>query len=146
MSRSDPEAAARVRNLVALDAENVMRRLRERRGEMVTIFSRRREREVLLGAVRSYFEVAEAAHLVHLSPEEQSATSAFYEALDRLRYYFRYTEDMPGTVERVIEQHFAELRGHYERLVRILGGPVPADLDDVPPAEVVEVEVVRGSG
>ncbi len=146
MVRPDEEAARQVRNLVAVDAENVMRRLHERRDEMIAIFSRRREREVLLGTVRSYFEQADAAYLVHLKPEEQSATSAFYEALERLRYYFRYTEDMPGTVERVVEKHLAELTEHYERLVRVIGGPVPVDLDDVPPAEVVEVEVVRGGG
>lgn len=38
----------RVRHLLALDAAAVMRRLNDRRDEMVTIFSRQRDREALV--------------------------------------------------------------------------------------------------
>ena len=140
MSRFGVDGAERVRNLVALDAENLMKRLRSRRAEMITLFSRRRDREVLLAALNSWFEEADASYLVHLRPEQQSALSAFYEAVAELRFYFQYTEDMPGTVERTTDKHIATLEGHYARLVKAFGGPVPVDIEDLKDASPKEPE------
>lgn len=161
----DPE---RVRNLITLDAQNLMTRLRTRRPEIISLFSRSRDRDVLVRTLRSWFEHVGAEPLLQLEPEHQSAVSAFYEAVDGLRFYFHYTEDMPGTVDRTLTVRMTELETHYRRLTRALGGPVPvdlADLQDVTPprpvtgqvgsmvaadvAEVVEVvdaEVVEPAG
>ena len=165
MSRGGPVDPERVRNLITLDAQNLMTRLRSRRPEIISLFSRSRDRDVLVRTLRSWFEEVGAEPLLLLEPEHQSAVSAFYEAVDSLRFYFHYTEDMPGTVDRTLTLRLAELEGHYVRLTRALGGPVPvdlADLQDVSPkrragdatedeeaaevvAEVIDAEVVSVS-
>lgn len=138
MSRPGPTDPERVRNLIALDARNLMTRLRSRRPEIISIFSRSRDRAVLISTLRSWFEDADANGLLLLEPEQQSAVSAFYEAVETLRFYFHYTEDMPGTVDRTLTLRQAELETHYVRLTRAIGGPVPvelSDLQDVTPAK-----------
>jgi hypothetical protein len=123
----DPrDAYRRVRNLVALDAQNVMRRLEERREEMIANFSRHRDRESLLAPLRSWVPGASFAEMVLLPPAQQTAASAFYEELDGLRWYFRYTNDMPSTAAHRLAQHWRRLGAAFVELVRVLGPPEDA--------------------
>lgn len=130
------DAAARIRHLIALDATNVMRRLAARREEMVALFSRLRDREPMLETVRSWFGSVTVGELATLSVVEQSCVNSFYESLAELRWYLRYTEDMPGTVQKTAGQHQRQLTEAYSRLIAALG---PPSADGAP---VVDVEVV----
>lgn len=115
------DAAVRVRNLIAQDAANIMRRLERRLSTMLSDFSRLRDRQVLLGVLKSWFESARFDELAHLSPAEQAATSGFYESLDELREYFKYTQDMPKTAEQVLRVHYIELQKAHEHLLEVIG-------------------------
>jgi len=115
--------AARVRHLVALDAQNVMHRLDARADEMVGLFSRLRTRTPMLEATESWLPTASFGELVQLEPHEQAAVSDFHEALGALRWYFEYTEDMPGTVQATAAAHLTRLREAHARLRAVIGAP-----------------------
>src|SRR4051812_19933599 len=115
------DSAARIRHLIALDASNVMRRLAARREQMVSLFSRLRDREPMLSTVHSWFETVEFNALLSLSPEEQRAVNDFHHVLGELRWYLRYTEDMPSTVRTIVTQHTRALAAEYAKLISVLG-------------------------
>ena len=131
-------AAARIRSLIALDASNVMGRLARRREEMVSLFSRLRDRGPLLAAIDSWFTTATFAELAALSPEEQAAVSQFYELLGELRWYARYTEDMPLQVQQKVDRLAGELGERHRVLLAVLGSPGGS-------GQVVEVSPVRSA-
>jgi hypothetical protein len=139
MARRDTEKE-RIRNLIALDADGVMRRLEERKDEMIAMFSLHRDREPLLSPLRSWVPSASFQELAQLSTEQQTAVSAFYEVLDALRWYFRYTNDMPGTAQRVFAHHRRTLERSHQLLQAALGPAVAVardpdeGLEPVPPA------------
>lgn len=133
-----PSEKERIRNLIALDAAGLMLRLEERKDQMIAMFSRHREREPLLTPLRSWVPSASFQELVLLSPEQQAAVTAFYEALDGLRWYFRYTNDMPGTAQQIFAHHRKTLAEAYEGLGRALGpavalAPVDPPAPEAPP-------------
>ncbi|HVG63181.1 MAG TPA: hypothetical protein VNA24_31750 [Hyalangium sp.] len=131
------ETPDRVRNLIALDAALIMRRLEARRDEMFTLFSRLRSREPMLSTIATRFTSATFHDLVHLPEKEQAVVHAFYERLDELRWYFTYTEDMPSTVQQTFTALHRRLEEAYRLLVVALGPPVTPDV------AVVEAEPVR---
>ena len=92
------DAAVRSMHLVALDSTNLVRRLDERHLEMVSAFSRLRDREGLLGSMRNVGLSARFEDVAALPPAVQTAVAAFYELVDELRWYFQFTTDMPGTL------------------------------------------------
>ena len=127
----------RVRHLVALDAQNVMTRLVERGPEMVTLFSRHRDRGSLLGPLESWFDTVEFSSLEVLSPTEQRAISAFYETLSAVRWYLEFTEDMPLQVQQKLNVFVRTLHGRHRELVAAIG----SSEDDGAP--VITARVVR---
>jgi len=132
------EMASRVRNLLAMDAAGIMRRLDARRDEMFALFSRLRSREPLLGTIASRYANGAFDQLIHLPEQEQAVVDHFYGRLDELRWYFTYTEDMPGTAQQVFSTLHKRLEEAHRTLVVTLGPPVPPD-----GARVVDVEAVR---
>ncbi|MHB8418277.1 MAG: hypothetical protein ACYDCL_09385 [Myxococcales bacterium] len=126
----------RIRHLLALDAKNVVDRLEVRLVEMVSLFSRLRDRGPLLTTVQSWFPSAGFGELAQLEPVEQRAVNDFYELLGQLRWYLQYTEDMPLQLERQVGLLFGRLQESHRRLTAVIGasGEGPAYVD----AEVVE--------
>jgi len=118
------ETPPRVRNLIALDAALIMRRLGARRDEMFTLFSRLRSREPMLSTIATRFTSATFHDLVHLPEKEQAVVHGFYERLDEMRWYFTYTEDMPSTVQQTFTALHRRLEEAYRLLVVALGPPV----------------------
>lgn len=111
----------RIRHLMAIDATSVMRRLADRREDMVTIFSRQRDRNALLAPLRSTLTTARFSDLAQLTIEEQRAAFVFHESLDDLHWYLQYTVDMPGTLELKFEQYLRLLAEAFEKFVRKFG-------------------------
>lgn len=128
----------RIRNLIALDADGVVKRLDERKDEMIAMFSLHRDREPLLSPLHSWVPSATFQELSLLSTRQQTAVTAFYEVLDGLRWYFRYTNDMPGTAQQVFAHHRKKLVAAHARLCEALGPaaslPAPTESEVVPPA------------
>jgi hypothetical protein len=135
-----PDAAARVRHLLALDAANVMVRLRTRQDEMVSLFSRLRDRGPLVETVRCWFTTISFGELSMLSPAEQLAANGFYELLGEVRWYLQYTEDMPGQVQLRLGAHVRKLEERHAGLVAALGPP------DASGAPVVNAEIISPRG
>jgi hypothetical protein len=132
------EMTARVRNLLALDAAGIMRRLDARKDEMFALFSRLRSRGPLLETLESRYAHGAFEQLVHLTEQEQAVVDRFYERLDELRWYFTYTEDMPGTAQQNFGKLHKRLEEAYRVLVVTLGPPATAD-----GVRVVDVQAVR---
>jgi hypothetical protein len=132
------ETPARVRNLIALDAALIMRRLEARRDEMFTLFSRLRSREPMLTTITTRWNSATFHDLVHLPESEQAVVHGFHERLDEMRWYFTYTEDMPSTVQQTFTALYRRLEEAYRLLVVALGPPVTPD-----GAVVVDAQPVR---
>lgn len=129
------DEAARVRHLIALDAQAVLTRLQSRQEAMVGLFSRLRDRGPLLSTLQSHFSSIGFSQLACLKPHEQLAVARHYELLFELTWYAQYTEDMPGTVQQRLQAYVAKLEQSHRALVAVLGpadgggGPVvePAD-------------------
>ncbi len=130
------DAVSRVRNLIAIDASNVMARLAERMEEMVTLFSRLRDRSPLLTVIDSIYPTVTFAELARLSPVEQRAVNEFYELLADLRWYMQYTEDMPLQLQKRVIRLVGELEANHRLLTAVIGRP------DSDVAAVLEAEVV----
>jgi hypothetical protein len=137
--RKKRDGADRVRHLIALDAQTVMTRLGKRQTEMVSLFSRLRDRSPLLDVVHSWFETISFSELSAIEPAEQRAVTEFYELLGDLRWYLDYTEDMPLQVAQRVTKFVRELVAMHRKLTAAIG---PADAEG---AAVVTAEVVRRS-
>lgn len=122
-SRRADDERLRVRNLIRLDAANIIGRLDARKGEMIALFSRLRDRSALLEPLKSWFPSATFHELRALETVEQNVANDFYEAVERLRWYFQYTDDMPGTAQQVFEVHHRRLREAHQRLAELLEEP-----------------------
>lgn len=114
---------ARVRHLLSLDADAVMRRLAAKQDEAVGLFSRLRTREGMIELCRSGFTTITFSELVRLDPAEQQAVEAFHQVLNELRWYVRYTEDMPSTVKTTVTLYVTKLDGLHRELNAIIGPP-----------------------
>ncbi len=131
------ESTLRVRNLIALDAAHLMRRLNARRDEMFILFSRLRSRAPMLETLATRYTSATFHELMHLPAREQTVVDHFYECLDTLRWYFTYTEDMPSTAQHTFNTLHRRLEEAYRKLVTVLGLPVSPEGGTVVEAEVV---------
>ena len=114
---------ARVRHLLSLDAAAVMKRLVSKQDEAVGLFSRLRTREAMIELCRSGFTSITFSELVRLDPAEQQAVEAFHHVLHELRWYVRYTEDMPSTVKSTVTLYVARLDELHHALNTAIGPP-----------------------
>ena len=114
---------ARVRHLLSLDADGVMKRLVAKQDEAVGLFSRLRTREGMVELCRSGFTTITFNELVRLEPKEQQAVEAFHHVLNELRWYVRYTEDMPSTVKSTVTLYVARLDDLHALLNAAIGPP-----------------------
>jgi hypothetical protein len=131
------DVTMRIRNVIALDAAQVMKRLSERQDEMVRLFSRLRDREPMLLTLRSWFATVTFGEMAALEPVEQMAVSRFYALLAELQWYLQYTEDMPSTVQQILSLRVKQLHLGHAELTRVLG---PPSADAV---RTVDVSVVK---
>lgn len=114
---------AKVRHLLSLDADAVMKRLVSKQDEAVGLFSRLRTREGMVELCRSGFTTITFSELVRLDPGEQAAVEAFHHVLNELRWYVRYTEDMPSTVKSTVTLYVARLDELHHLLNAAIGPP-----------------------
>ena len=129
-----PEAVVRTAHLVAVDSTNLVRRLEDRHHEMISAFSRLRDREALLGAMRNYGLSARFEDVAALPAEAQAAVIAFYERVDDLRWYFQFTTDMPGTLAEIFTMHRRRLKEAHEALAAALEAATEPSAGDLPAA------------
>jgi hypothetical protein len=114
------DVAVRTMHLVALDATNLLRRLDERHLEMVSGFSRLRDREALMTSLRCFGLTARFEDVAALPPKVQLAVTNFYELVDDLRWYFQFTVDMPGALAEKFTTHRLRLVDSHAALAKAL--------------------------
>lgn len=124
---------ARVRHLLALDAEAVVQRLESKHDQAIGLFSRLRTRDGLVELCRSHFASVSFSDLARLAPDEQQAVQAFHAQLDDLRWYVRSTEDMPSTVRSTVALLLTRLVERHRELTAVIG-----------PAAARGIRVVQG--
>lgn len=98
-----------------------MTHLAQRQSEMVALFSRLRNREPLAVVAHSWFEGVTFADLALLQPAEQRAVNQFHELLGELRWYLRYTEDMPLQLEQRLGVFARRLQERHALLTAVIG-------------------------
>ncbi len=113
----------KVRHLLSLDADAVMKRLASKQDEAVGLFSRLRTREGMVELCKSNFGTITFSELVRLEPTEQAAVEAFHHTLNELRWYVRYTEDMPSTVKSTVTLYVVRLTELHHALNAVIGPP-----------------------
>jgi hypothetical protein len=119
---STSERGARLARVLAFEVSRILRQLRERRELLLQLWSRYRAREPMIEALFSRWRTLEMTDLIELDAVVIEAVEPFYEAVDRLRTYFRFTEDMPVTLEEQLEAALVELEELGELALARLGG------------------------
>jgi hypothetical protein len=119
---STSERGARLSRVLAFEVSRILRQLRERRELLLQLWSRYRAREPMVEALFSRWRTLEMTDLIELDASVIEAVEPFYEAVDRLRTYFRFTEDMPVTLEEQLQASLAELEVLGEVALARLGG------------------------
>lgn len=119
---SSPEAE-RVRHLVRLDARLLVDRFTNRLDDMVSLFSRLRDRDALIQPVHSLLPTLRFGDLVVLEPREQDAVAKFAAVVEELRWYLRYTDHMPGALTDALDDYRRALLLAHDELVASLAVP-----------------------
>lgn len=133
------ERARRLRHLLALEIQRMVEHLAQREAFIVQVWSRYRSREPLLDTIFSRWSTVGSDDLVGLDPDALVAVQAFYDEVDALRMYARFTEDMPTTLQERLEGWRKRLTPLAATAVEALGG-APARPTVGVPAPVLRLE------
>lgn len=104
MKSKNTEAAQRILLLLKIDANNLFKRVRERKGEYLEVFALRRTRTHFPGIFANKYETASLSDLAHCSTELISTLDQYYVLAEETNWYLYQTEDMPGTVEHFVDR------------------------------------------
>lgn len=122
-SRND-EATQRVLLLLKIDANNLFKRIRNRKSEYLEIFALRRTREHFPKIFRNRYEETSIMDLSHCSTELITTLDQFYTLAEEMSWYLFQTEDMPNTVEDYIDGRIRKM----EKLLATLNLYLDAEL------------------
>ena len=122
-SRND-ELTQRALLLLKIDANNVFKRIKERKGEYLEIFALRRTREHFPMIFDNRYETTSLANLMSCSTELIATLDQFYTPVEEMKWYLFQTEDMPNTVEDFIDRKIRKM----EKLLATLNLYLDAEL------------------
>jgi hypothetical protein len=128
MKSNKDEITQRYLQLFKLDAQNLMRRIQQRRKEFVEVFAMRRTREHFPWVFSSRYEKATIKDLAHCSNETIIALDQFYSLIDEMKWYLFHTEDMPNTVEETIFRLTKKLQKLHDTLALYLDAELSLDV------------------
>jgi len=120
----------RLIRLFVLEITRIMRHFSERREFLVHAWSRYRAREPFAETLFHRYRTVAATDLLLLDLAHLDGVEAFYEAVDEIAMYFRYTEDMPVTLGDRYEEEAERLREVGVQALLALG----VDLESLPEA------------
>jgi hypothetical protein len=130
MKSNKDEITQRYLQLFKLDAQNLMRRIQQRRKEFVEVFAMRRTREHFPWVFSSRYEKATIKDLAHCSNETIIALDQFYSLIDEMKWYLFHTEDMPNTVEETIFRLTKKLQKLHDTLALYLDAELSLDVTE----------------
>jgi hypothetical protein len=104
MKSKQDELTQRILLLLKIDANNLFRRIKERKVEYLEIFALRRTRTHFPMIFRNRYETTTLMDLAHCGPELITLLDEYYSLVEEMNWYLFQTEDMPGTVELYIDR------------------------------------------
>lgn len=124
MKSKNTEITQRVLMLLKIDANNVFRRIKERKTEYLEIFALRRTREHFPKIFDNRYEDTSLEDLTHCSTELITTLDQFYTPVEEMKWYLFQTEDMPNTVEDFVDRKIRRM----EKLLATLNLYLDAEL------------------
>lgn len=140
MKSKNTEETQRVLVLLKIDANNLFRRIKERKDEYLEIFALRRTREHFPMIFRNRYEGTTIMDLSHCSTDLITTLDQYYTQCEEMSWYLFQTEDMPNTVEDYISRKIKKM----ERLLSTLNLFLDAELgivgEDITVSEPVFID------
>jgi hypothetical protein len=137
MKSKNDEFTQRILLLLKIDANNLFKRIKERKSEYLEIFALRRTREHFPVIFKTRYEDLTIEQLSHCSTELITTLNEFYNPVEEMRWYLYQTEDMPNTVDDFIERKIRRM----EKLLSTLNIYLDAELgivsDETPEQESI---------
>lgn len=124
MKSKNAEATERILVLLKIDANNLFKRIKERKSEYLEIFALRRTREHFPMIFNNRYEGTSLMDLSHCSTDLITILNQFYSHVDEIKWYLYHTEDMPNTVEDYIDRKIIRM----EKLLSTLNLFLDAEL------------------
>lgn len=124
MKSKNTEATQRVLVLLKIDANNLFKRIKDRKSEYLEIFALRRTREHFPMIFKNRYEGTSIMDLSHCSTELITTLDQFYTLVEEMSWYLFQTEDMPNTVEDYIDRKIRRM----EKLLSTLNLFLDAEL------------------
>ena len=124
MKSKNTEATQRVLVLLKIDANNLFKRIKERKSEYLEIFALRRTREHFPMIFKNRYEGTSIMDLSHCSTDLITTLDQYYTLVEEMSWYLFQTEDMPNTVEDYIDRKIRRM----EKLLSTLNLFLDAEL------------------
>lgn len=126
--------------LLKIDANNLFRRIKERKNEYLEIFSLRRTRTHFPMIFKNRFETTTVNDLAHCGPELILLLNEFYTLAEEMNWYLYETQDLPNTVENFILRKIARM----EKVLESLNLFFDAEMGGESPILVPEIDHFDG--
>lgn len=124
MKSKNDEATQRVLFLLKIDANNLFKRIKERKSEYLEIFALRRTREHFPMIFTNRYDGTSIMDLSHCSVDLITTLDQYYTQCEEMSWYLFQTEDMPNTVEDYIDRKIRKM----EKLLATLNLFLDAEL------------------
>ncbi len=124
MKSKNNEETLRILTLLKLDANNLFKRIKDRKSEYLEIFALRRTREHFPMIFNNRYEGTSLSELTHCSTELITTLDQYYTQCEEMNWYLFQTEDMPNTVEDFIDRKIRKM----EKLLGTLNLYLDAEL------------------
>lgn len=104
MKSKNTEITQRLLVLLKYDANNLFKRIKERKSEYLEIFALRRTRDHFPMIFDNRYSKTLITELIHCSTELIQILDQYYSHSEEISWYLFQTEDMPNTVEDYIDR------------------------------------------
>jgi hypothetical protein len=139
MKSKNTEVTQRVLILLKIDANNLFKRIKNRKPEYLEIFALRRTREHFAKIFKNRYDETSLADLSHCTTELITTLDQFYTHSEELNWYLFYTQDMPNTVDTYIDRRIRKM----EMLLATLNLYLDAELGiDAQKVEIPEEDLL----
>lgn len=128
-----PDAARRLRRMLAAEIRRITADLHRRRGLLVELWGRHRVRTPFLDTVFQRYRTVTMSEMLMLDCGQAEAVEHFYAELDDLRFYLTYTEDMPRSLMVALDSALIRLNQVAIEALNQLGIPDPMQQRAPPP-------------
>lgn len=132
MKSKNDEATQRVLLLLKIDANNLFKRVKNRKLEYLEVFALRRTRTHFPSIFSNKYETASLSDLAHCSTELITTLDQYYSLAEEMNWYLFQTEDMPGTVEHFIDRKIKRMESLLGSLNLFLNAELGIETDEVP--------------